>query len=279
VKTPRICRRTYLNYPALAVATQLRTNTLTMTRLLYLIMGLLAASSAWSSIAVKPEQMRGPVPAVVSLLIPNSRGVDEHICAATKVGTFHFLTAAHCIFDEKQGAVRPSFQDGARFKILSGASLRDGERLAVTVEKSEIHPSFLEPRSGPKKAPPSFADVAVVKIREQTPGLRIAPIDYSPSLPGDPVLISGHGCSWPWGGRVSEVSGSMMHFKSNAGETTPVPALCHGESGGPVFRERSGELRVMGVNSRPGAIESLIARLDNGGPQTVASWLRQKLVF
>jgi len=103
-----------------------------------------------------------------------------------------------------------------------------------------------------------FPDLALVQVRTATPAIAVTPVDLNPLAAGAPVVLVGYGCERvadlalgsrapvrrTWGAsRVIRVD--AVNFYSFAPELSAgTPALCPGDSGGPVLRDG----RVVGVH-------------------------------
>ncbi|EXJ15075.1 trypsin-like peptidase domain-containing protein [Imhoffiella purpurea] len=222
-------------------------------------------------------------------------------CSATKIGDDRFLTAAHCVADTSKGGLDDAFRPGRRLFLSNRVSpVPSGDLLAVTVREVRLHASYLEALrrfyrykedkirdfrerySGEDLArrirvverdalfTSRFPDLAILRVREPTPGIPILPVDCGPLHAGDRVEIVGYGYESlqgmalarrmrPYGRRnrgfTRVIRVDPVNFYSYAGELhSGSPSLSPGDSGGPVLRDG----RVVGVN---GTVYGL-SRLD-----------------
>jgi len=152
-------------------------------------------------------------------------------------------------------------------------------------------------------------DVAVIKIADQTPAVPIAKV-FGGQNPGlQTFAISGYGCTEMFvsegqlmqGERASEMTtvsatiagegtfpqmeiGKFLYIKSNSksmmGDVQVTgPALCPGDSGGPLWFKIGNELTIWGVASsfHPGIMQSIFVRIDEKADNHLASWVKKNL--
>ncbi len=220
--------------------------------------------------------------AVVVMLVGEGK-----LCSATKIGTYRFLTAAHCVADTSTGAVASAFAVGRPIQVSNAVAPARRDFLLLHLERADLHPDFklalehfyeykeklitgyrerykgvdLELRirkiESDNRFTSSHPDLAVVTVRERTPGIPNAEIDFEPLTAEDQVNLVGYGCEA--GQDVAPVS---KYGRRRWGETrviridpvnfytfahqmrTGAPSLCPGDSGGPVMREG----KVVGVH-------------------------------
>lgn len=205
--------------------------------------------------------------------------MDVGRCSATKIAARRFLTAAHCVTDSSIGTVADGFAAGSQIQVSNAVTPAQRDFVHLHVARTDLHPEFkralerfhaykekiingyrrdydgvdLEVRIRAIERDNHFMarhpDLAVVTVREITPGIPIAGIDFSPLSAEEPVRLVGYGCEA--GSAVSSVS---RYGRRRWGETQiiridPVnfytfahqmrlgtPSLCPGDSGGPVMR-------------------------------------------
>jgi alpha-tubulin suppressor-like RCC1 family protein len=210
-------------------------------------------------------------------------------CTATKIGQVQFLLADHCVVDD-QGALRPWAQPGQPFVITSDNDQRRFRTLTITQTRLP-NPFYLSSSLLRPFAP----DVAVISVAEQTPDIPVAVVDATTVNPGEPVVKTGYGCdnvthSGPTPFRVHsaqaldsnvvlqvhpEAAASFPSYVTTARvDTDPDAAsLCFGDSGGPLYRDVTPELLVVGVNSTASPWGDNHTRFDTQSYYGVASWL------
>ncbi len=210
-------------------------------------------------------------------------------CSATKVGTHHFLTAAHCVQlprpsnpDEEaqlppdylsNGGVRAAYLPGADIEISWGLHANDQSQGTFTIEETVIHPSWwdcLYCRERPTVM--GMADIAVIRLLEPTPQIPQARVEVGDVRPGQKVVKVGYGCQ----DRVPDNLGSAADgeglgpLKAEEGWTLPV-----NESAPPGGSFRGGfepideSYLITGGHARYSGFGSLCLG-DSGGPLYLA---------
>ena len=212
-------------------------------------------------------------PAVVVMLAGESKR-----CSATKIATRRFLTAAHCVADLSTGTPASAFAVDHPIRVSNAIIPAQRDFVLLHVERVDLHPEFeralerfqaykekitngyreehqgheLEQRIRNIESYNYFTshypDLSVVSVRESTPGIPIAGIDFKPLMAQDTVRLVGYGCE---GGGTPPIS---KHGRRHWGETQVIrvdpinfytfahqmrhgaPSLCPGDSGGPVMR-------------------------------------------
>ena len=201
-------------------------------------------------------------------------------CTAALVGQRVFLTAAHCV---DQGTAQAR---GAKIRI--GATT-----LNFTCKMADAFANGF-PFAGALRAEEDFAlcwlDEATTNVPARFLSLKREAIDIRPLPQGSPVLITGYGCTKMIvdldGGKIEEPPFDPAVFSAGdesidvAGETrlstfsdgAREPALCKGDSGGPLITGASidnpnGERHIRGVNSEVsverGGLRSYFASLSS----------------
>jgi hypothetical protein len=208
-------------------------------------------------------------------------------CSATKIAEKRFLTAAHCLADTSTGTLASAFATGRKIEVSNAVIPRQSDFVILHVERADMHPDFvqvlerfhsykekiineyrnqyegadLEQRirriEADNHITGRYPDLAVVTVRESTPGIPIADIDFAPLTAEESVHLVGYGCEISqyelpasehgrrrWGEtRVIRID--PVNFYTFAHRIRPgSPSLCPGDSGGPVMRTG----KVVGVN-------------------------------
>ncbi|WP_437725574.1 trypsin-like serine protease [Sorangium sp. So ce861] len=243
-------------------------------------------------------------------------------CTAAKVGPRHFLTAAHCVDDEFTATVHPAYGPGNTYSVTADNTPPLSPYVNLTIQQTYIHPEWLEDCAAALALgasdcavnvlnPGYTPDLAVVVVNELSPTIPEAVVDGAPVAVGDPVVATGYGCEDPSGSGGglfklqnltaspssvlnhpgSYVSGQAINDVAAAYVLTPGYAsstsnasLCPGDSGGPLYRQSSTSLVVVGVNayytfpsgwSGPAPSQTnWHTRLDTGARYPVTSWLQ-----
>ncbi|WP_437805855.1 trypsin-like serine protease [Sorangium sp. So ce1078] len=208
-------------------------------------------------------------------------------CTGVKVGERHFLSAAHCFSNP-----------GSVTQLNVTADNNTLNQVTLTVVSVNNHPEYQNCTScAGDNSMSDFGlkpDVSLIIVNELTPQIPIAEIDPTPVQVGDPVTLTGFGCERiqpppPPRFKVGDsVTVSPLTFDPAAtipgGYNTtagPVlvpgaPALCPGDSGGPLFR--TGTNQVVGINALvsgndDGEIGNWFTRLDLQSRYDVYSWI------
>lgn len=276
------------------------------------ILGLVLASLAFagpSDIINGQRAEPGQFPFIVGI-----RG-----CTAAKVGPRHFLTAAHCMYSGP-GAYHP-----APIATIHASELPAPMAIsAARVVKAPVHPTWLEAcrrirctghETGGGNDTPGRADIAMLVIDRDSPAIPVVKVLYEPVLPGTEVTLAGYGCTRginTGGGDgltygVTRTSGpdllrhpgslyaSIADMTAQSFLITPgtkldpaAPALCPGDSGGPLLTLVNGEWNLIGIASdytftgryeATGAVPmtNLHTRVDDQSMHKVGEWVRQNL--
>ncbi|QSX79736.1 trypsin-like serine peptidase [Agrilutibacter solisilvae] len=221
----------------------------------------------------------------------------EASCSGALIGPNILLTAAHCVEDK-------------RGKLREAALKRFGSRYPMACER---HPAYVRrPPAKDASAPRGAEDYAlcVIDYRGDAPqaiaALRVEVLDTTSTLARkDRVLLTGYGCiDTRIVNRkvVSTASANILRIgdASIARAPTrrlsdgayvlidsrgkPTPALCPGDSGGPMFvgasqLDQKGARRIVGVNSAiaPGATgrsDHIVSKISATGTAAFRQWVK-----
>lgn len=211
-----------------------------MLRLNISLAALLLLSLPASALVGGAPAVQGPQAAV---MIVGSRG---NSCTGIAVARDLVLTAAHCV------------PPGADYKLVAfdaqrQPQLRDTQSIAR-------HPQFSQKTFDAHRA---TADVALIKIANAASGAPAAIHGERLKIaPGDRLTVQGYGLTRVGDGKsggtlrsatltVTGQPGNLQIRLMDATTRNERPGLgaCTGDSGGPVFREISGRMMVVGVVS------------------------------
>lgn len=238
-------------------------------------------------------------------------------CTSSVVGKHHILTGAHCVWKQ---AIDPRYVDGATIEISSAATITDATpHQRLTIKHTHVAPEWVENCTGPSTFCMGVgvddehraSDVAIVETVEEIANIPIAAIDVEPLQPGESVIVTGYGCQGSVGGYWSYASNNLkagvvqllpasatLHSGSTVNDQTlpiiaahdlvtpgpawptPGPGLCPGDSGGPLYRAKSGGATIVGTNASytfTGSgglpVTNWHTRLDRATARNVAGWL------
>lgn len=238
-------------------------------------------------------------------------------CTAAKVAPKRLLTAAHCVLDPATVSIR--YKVGSKISIT-----RDPARGFAELEVAavHVHPAWIKACEDSFCAASAITarldapDVAVIDLATDLDDVPIASVDAAPLAPGDRVSVVGFGCtvgvlvaetrdvtslkyaetrlvaadravhagSVVFPADLPQVSG-IYSMTAGPGSAKARAGLCPGDSGGPLYKRRDGNLVVIGVNSNytlaPDTkdtvglpITNWHTRLDDKSKHGVADWLR-----
>jgi hypothetical protein len=240
-------------------------------------------------------------------------------CTAVPVAPTALLTAAHCV-STGNGAILPAFGPGEELQYTHEGEIDQ----SMTFRRAKILQTFVHPLYAAAKPigwtlptqAPYAPDLGVIILQDPLPfDIPIAIIDAQPVQSGEQVTIVGYGCS-----HDNDEEDTIQQRRSGTTTTLPPAAMtndevldtlrpadpdalaqnyiitrgprfdpayagiCHGDSGGPLFRGGVGSVSLIGIHSMwvpaPGdasqvGTRSLHTRIIN---QQILSWI-QLLLF
>ena len=175
----------------------------------------------------------------VALVISMSQGTA--LCTGSLIDARHVVSAGHCLASDPQGAV-----------VEFGLSVSRDSQDQRAIQTFSVNQNY-------GGSPPS--DISLITLSEDAPaGYAPVPI-LSASEPlndGETVTLAGYGQT-----NINDTSTTHLLRKvdtqlvTNSAATeelevgdTPGRGACHGDSGGPAFVNRNGQLYLVGVTSR-----------------------------
>lgn len=223
-------------------------------------------------------------------------------CTATKVGPKLLLTAAHCV-SMPEGDALPLLSPNRKIDLL----LRSGStaKASLTIEEIHLHPRFVkaceaQPWTDDAFVYDSIPDVAVIETKEEILDVPIASVDTTTAAANTAVTLNGYGCFahdapdpggvLRYGDTRTTAMSTLAQYEFSAGAISNMdasyslavssphaPAICEGDSGGPLYRK--GSSVVVGVNSTtiPASGDApafnWFTRVDGGARYGIAAWL------
>lgn len=203
-------------------------------------------------------------------------------CTGTLVGPGVILFAAHCL-DERPAAMRPAF-----LKVDANLTIR------LTCA---MHPDYTKPPSQPAPSPRRSEDWALcyADTEAELPALmsmRFEQIDLAPAPANTKVLMMGYGCTdlatreqdntlRIGDAKITNAAGAPgaeVAYARIISHGPPEPALCPGDSGGPLMTgattaQQTLPRRVRGVNSSIQRVpQGLASRVSMLSDRRFASW-------
>lgn len=250
----------------------------------------------------KPEQF----PFVV-----NIRG-----CTATKIAPHEFLTAAHCFYSG------PGNWKAPKMVSIDATEIASPKQYLLTVKAVRLHPTWTAAcrkhgctghETGGRRDEPGKVDLAHVIVAQDTADIPAIPVEFSPLGAGAPVTFAGYGCTGAIGGpgygklrfaenriaipeildhpkslyrAIIEATAASYWVTPGTAMDPNLPALCPGDSGGPMLVRDGASWKIAGVASdytfkgkyeRSGGIPmtNLHTRLDDESRHAVGPWIRK----
>lgn len=199
-------------------------------------------------------------------------------CTGSKIGPKLFLTAAHCVIDNQTGNLLRKYEPNEYVQLKTHYNfLSHGNVIARTY----MHPGYqkrVKHQIANNLATSSQGlvsfDIALIVVKEETPGIPSANVDFEEVRSGEEVVIGGYGCtdssikSREYNGfkvQETKVVGAEViskdalnrditkahdfnFYTEGKKSNSQSASICPGDSGGPVYNQRS--MAVIGVNSQ-----------------------------
>lgn len=186
-----------------------------------------------------------------AVLIVGKDGDSTFICSGSVLDKNLILTAAHCLG-----------MDGLAKVVVAFRTKMDGQGTVAKVIDRRRPTDFLD-RAG--RSETDWNDLAIIKIQGEIPaGYEVAKVlpDVASLKDGSTVTLAGYGMTTPLSppdggdsgaGTLRKVEQTVL--KSSYGDTEFTVSLkergaCHGDSGGPAYLRKDGQLYLIGVASR-----------------------------
>lgn len=185
----------------------------------------------WSPLVNGGEKVSGTDPIAKSTVMLET---DMQYCSATIIGEGLLLTAAHCTSNTDTWVL-------IHFDGLEGKNSRDADRFVRHENYKDMFGAD------------SLNDIALVFFSGGLPNgfvpVSILPADISLNR-GDEIQLAGYGDGGPIG-TLAKVKLTLSDFLNNNTlikfNQTKSHGICHGDSGGPAFKEFAGRLYLAGV--------------------------------
>ncbi|WP_146649098.1 S1 family peptidase [Labilithrix luteola] len=239
-------------------------------------------------------------------------------CTAAKVAPKKILTAAHCVFDPAMASVR--FANGSTISVSRDPVNGFAEH---KVKEVHVHPSWVTACEAQYCAASSVtalmdaADIALIELEDDIEYVPSAEIDTTELVPKTKVVIIGFGCTkgvlvrddrpnptlaYAIGeiappqlldhpgspienDKEHEIAAGNYALTYGPASYRQQAGICPGDSGGPLYRDEDGKMKIVGVNSNytffPDQQDKLglpvsnwHTRLDGNSRQHIAEWLQ-----
>lgn len=186
-----------------------------------------------------------------TVALVNSRG--QSFCTGTLITRMHVLTAAHCLVNYGTRRLYVAFGPKATRGNFAIERLRVANFFKTHEEFSPEAMQSLFNREAP-------ADIALVQLSEDAPSA-FQPVRLLRATDrlerGETLLLAGFGITGSEerdSGTLRKVTVTLRSVLSSKKEliygNTPGRSACRGDSGGPAFVNRGGQLGLVGVTSR-----------------------------
>ncbi|MGE5085111.1 MAG: S1 family peptidase [Bacillota bacterium] len=177
---------------------------------------------------------------------------DGELCSGVMISNELILTAAHCVYSGMTSLLvyfTPNIKDGDSYN----------SRYAVTCIQHENYKSDVDKMD--------TADIALVRVSGTLPyGYKPVPLypDSDKLRAADDIIVAGYGVNRSWGktaGAGILRTTTLKVREPRSGKTEMVlnqsfkKGVCNGDSGGPAFIKKGGQLYLVGIASRGGSYD------------------------
>ena len=176
---------------------------------------------------------------------------DNYFCSAVKTGDKTFLTAAHCVYD---------WTEGQTLEITNHVDGRTGWQ-QLSIDTITKHPSYTWQQNtdnlrnlNPDFEEPLSIDLATITFDSSSPTIPAAELYHATIGQDQSVTFTGYGCEGentaPRGLKFGTTT--VVHISNNHIWTdfnNDLVRTCSGDSGGPLYIEDGGVLKVSGIVS------------------------------